>query len=133
MEILIYLVFLLVTHLVVIQIFSFSTHENYFWKAFPILLIYSAATAWTLLFLSLHQFFTWHLGLASILLVIFGIRQAKASKAKIRSIGDDPDAVRSAAKSASKNLSNFTVSSIIYIVTFGVIYVWLYNAELAVK
>ncbi len=95
---------------------------------FPILLAYSAGVAWALLMLSLEQFFTWHLALGSILLLIQGIRLAKASKAMIRSLRDDPDAKRAAAKSASKNLSNFTVSSIIYIVTFGVIYVWLHNA-----
>lgn len=128
MEILGYLVFLLVTHLVVLQIFRLSIHHSYSWMAFPILLAFSAAVAWALLMLSLQQFFTWHLALATILLFINGISLAKASKARIRSLRDDPDAKRAAAKSASKNLSNFTVSSIIYIVTFGVIYVWLHNA-----
>ena len=120
-------VFLVVSHFGVMQIFRLTTYHAYFWKALPLLVIYSAVVAWILFILEMHQFFIWQLVLASAWLFFIGRKQTKMKEMMLIQAGDDAETVRMLAKSASKTSSYYMYSSIVYVVCFAVVYLWLYN------
>jgi hypothetical protein len=55
-----YIVFFLLAHLLLMQVFRFSTYHRYFWRALPALVTYSGVVGWALYRLNLPSFFIWH-------------------------------------------------------------------------
>lgn len=123
-----FIIFLVASHIGVMQIFRLTTYHAYFWKSLPLLLGYSILIAWLLYFFKLHVFFLWQLVLASVWLFVVGRRQAKMAATMLNFVGDDADDVRFLAKSTAKTSSFYTYSSFVYIAVFAGTYVWLYNS-----
>lgn len=123
--------FLMLSHLGLMQVFRLTTYHAYFWKALPLLLFYSAGVAWLLFFLNMHPFFLWQFVLASVWLFVLGRKQRKTAEAMLSGSGNNADFVKLMAASNAKTSSHYTYSSLIYIFVFVVVYVWLYNKAFA--
>lgn len=127
MQILAFLVFLVVSHFLLMQVFRLTTYHAYFWKALPLLVGYSILVGWLLFIWKLHQFFLWQVVLASVWLFIIARKQAKIADAMLQIANDDADSVRFMALSALKTKQYYAYSSFIYVVCFSVTYLWLFN------
>ena len=127
MELIGFFVFLLVSHLLLMQIFRFSTYHAFFWKASPVLVIYGAAVAFLLFKLGMHAFFLWQLVLASVWLFVIGRKQTSSARALLSASGDDADYVKLMAESTAQTSRYYAYSSFLYIASFAVVYIWLYN------
>jgi hypothetical protein len=127
LEIAKFIVFLLVSHLLLMQIFRFSTYHRFFWLALPFLVGYGALVAWLLFKFNMHAFFLWQLVLASVWLGYGVNKQLGSSDAMMEMVGNDPEALKLLASSSKKTVVYYILSSIIYIATFSIFYVWLYN------
>ena len=126
MEIIKFAAFLLVSHLVLMQIFRFSTYHSYFWKTLPVLLAYSVLVGYLIFAFSLHQFFLWQVILSSFWLFYIGKRQRKAANDML-SLADDADIVRTMAISTANTSCYYTYSSFIYVILFSLVYLTMYN------
>jgi len=122
-----FIVFLVISHFGLMQIFRLTTYHAFFWKALPLLIVYGAGVAWVLFILEMHPFFIWQLVLASIWLFILGRKQSKTAETLLSMAGEDADSVRSIAASTTKTGRYYTYSSFIYIAMFACTYIWLYN------
>lgn len=127
MEIISFALFLVASHFGVMQLFRMTTYHLYFWKAFPLLIIYGAFVAWALYALEMHAFFFYQLILASIWLFVIGRKQNRIAETVLASAGQDADYVRSLAASTTRTSRYYAYSSFIYISVFAVTYTWLYN------
>lgn len=125
-----FLLFLVASHIGVMQIFRLTTYHRYFWPALPLLLGYAAFVGWALFSLNMHTFFLWQLVCASAWLFIVGRGQRKAAAAMLELAGNDADAVRFVALSAAKTLTYYNASSAVYVACFAITYLWLYNATM---
>jgi len=127
MEIIGFLLFLVLSHFGVMQVFQLTTYHRYFWPSLPLLIAYSALVGWALFALKMHAFFLWQLILASVWLFIVGRKQSKTAEAMLHFAGDDVDAVRLMAASTARTSAYYTASSIVYVIGFSIMYLWLYN------
>ena len=127
MQIFGFALFLFFSHLGVLQVFRLTTYHRYFWPSLPILIASSAAVGWTLYELEMHAFFLWQLVLASVWLFVIGRKQSKGAQVILQLAGDDADEVRFIATSTSKTTAYFTASSIVYIISFSLVYLTLLN------
>jgi len=89
-----FFVFLFVSHFGLMQVFRLTTYHAFFWKALPLLLLYSAGVAWALFALNMHPFFLWQIVLASVWLFVIGRKQTKTAEAMLAVSGEDADYVR---------------------------------------
>ena len=127
MPILSFIIFLVISHFLVMQIFRLTTYHAYFWKALPLLAIYSAAVAWLFFTLIMQGFFLWQVVLESIWLFVVGRQQSRMAKAMLSLAGDDADDVRSMAESTSNTSRYFAYCSFLYVAIFASVYLWLLN------
>lgn len=127
MEIIWFAIFFLAGHFFAMLIFSLTTYHKYFLPVLPLLLLYSAALGWALYKLGLHAFFLPWVAITSFLLFRSSRRNAKQGEAMLHTFGDDADMVRFFAKSIGKTKQFFAYSSFIYIITFSVAFLFLYN------
>lgn len=127
MQILAFAIFLLISHFLLMQIFKITTYHNYFLRALPLLVGYSALVGWLLYSLELHAFFLWQVVLASGWLFLLSRKQAKHTEAMIDFAGEDAEKVRFVASSVSKTRQYYAYSSLIYIIVFSATYLWLIN------
>lgn len=109
------------------QVFRLTTYHRYFWRSLPLLVGYAAVVGWALYALDMHAFFLWQLALASVWLFVVGKKQSKAAAAMLQLAGDDAEAVRFMATSASRTTAYYTASSIVYVIGISITYLWLYN------
>lgn len=123
-----YAIFLFVTHVALMQIFRKTTYHESFWAWLPALVAYSAFAGWALFALDLHQFFLWHVLLASLWLFWVSRNMNKQTSHIYALAGDDANLIRDAAISSSRTKSLFARSSFIYVVVFAVTYLYLYNS-----
>ena len=127
MELLTFLVFLLVSHFLLMQVFRLTTYQAGFWKASPLLVGYGALVGWLLYAFGLHQFFLWQVVLASVWLFIIGRKQGRLASAMLQMAGDDVDAVRLVAVSTMMTIRYYAYSSFVYLICFSLTYLWFYN------
>ena len=127
MDILIFALILVISHVGVMQVFRLSTYYRYFWKALPLLVLYSAGVGWAFYALEMQQFFIWQVILSSIWLSVIWKRQIKFREALISKVSDDAEMLRIMESSTSKTDGYFISSSLIYIVVFVATYFWLFN------
>ena len=128
MKVVLFVVFLLVSHFGLMQIFRLSTYHAYFWKTLPLLLGYSALVGWLLFVLGLHEFFLWQVILASIWLFVVARRDEGATKALLDAAGKDADSVRFVADSTSMTRRYYSYSSFLYVAVLSLTYLWFLNA-----
>lgn len=127
MNLLGYVAFLLVSHFVLMQISKLTTYHDYFLKALPLLICYSALVGWLLYSWELHAFFIWQVVLASGWLVVLSRKQAKQNEAMLVLAKGDVEEVRFMASSISKTRQYYAYSSFIYVIGFSAAYLWLIN------
>ena len=127
MEIIGFMVFLVLSHFGVMLVFRLTTYHKYFWPSLPLLIAYGALVGWALFELKMHAFFLWQLVLASVWLFIVGRKQSNAAEAMLHLAGDDAAFVRLMAASTARTSAYYTASSIVYVVDFSIVYLWLYN------
>ena len=127
MQILGFIIFLVISHFGVMQVFRLTTYHAYFWKALPLLIAYSVGVAWILFILEMHPFFLWQWVLASTWLFVIWRKQSKMAKAMLSMSAEDANSVRLMVASTAKTSSYYAYSSFIYIIVFVCAYVWLYN------
>jgi len=126
-EIVKFAVFLLVSHFVLMQIFRLTTYHVYFWKALPVLIVYSLLIGYLLFVLSLHRFFLWQVVLASVWLFYIGRKQRQAAEAMLLLAGEDAETVRLMSISTGRTGSYYAYSSFLYVIGFSLVYLILYN------
>ena len=127
MEIIGFFIFLVVSHVGVMQVFRFTTFHATFWKALPFLVGYAVLVGWCLYLFELHEFFLWQVVLGSVWLFLVGRKQAKLGEALMQSLPDDAHAVRVAARSVENTRQYYSYSAFIYVLVFSITYLWLYN------
>lgn len=127
MQIIGFIVFLVISHFGVLQIFRLTTYHAYFWKSVPLLVVYGAGVAWALYELEMHPFFLWQLVLSSVWLFVVGRKQSKLADAMLSIPEENADTVRLLAQSTANSSRYYTYSSFIYIIVFACTYIWLYN------
>ena len=123
-----FIAFLLISHFGVLQIFRLTTYHAYFWKALPLLVGYSALVGWAINALEMHIFFLWQVVLESAWLFYVSRKQSKAASVLLNSAGGTAAEVRTTASSVTKTASYFAYSAFVYVITFSLIYLWLYNS-----
>ena len=127
MEVVGFIIFLVISHFGLMQVFRLTSYHRYFWPSLPLLLGYAGLVGWALFTLEMHPFFLWQLVLAGAWLFVIGKKQSKSAEAMLQFAGDDADAVRAMAGSAAKTTAYYKASSIVYLVVFAITYLWLYN------
>lgn len=88
MEIIKFIGFFIVTYFILMQIFNYSTYHKYFWKVFPLLVLYSALAGYLLFYFGLHGGFLWQIFL-SIGFFISNSKKQNRRSAKVLNILDD--------------------------------------------
>lgn len=127
MELFKFACFLFASHFGAMQIFNLTTYHAYFWKALPLLVLYSCLAAWAFFELIAHNYFLWQIVLASMWLFYIGRQQAKQSEAMLYLAGDDAESVRVVASSTTKTSRYYAYSSFIYVLVFAACFLWLLN------
>lgn len=125
-----YIVFLIISWLLLMQIYRLTTYHKYFLRAAPILIGYSVFIGYLLFYFAFHEFFLWHVVLNSIFLFL----QHKKQK-KWRELLNEPEAqtfLHQGAKNImDKSFENtiryYFISSIIYIGVLSISFLYFYN------
>lgn len=135
MSLIYFAIFFVVSWLVLMKIFSFSTYHKYFYKALPILLIYAALLGYLLDLFELHSFFLWFLIINGFLFVKNYKRYKKQDL--MEGVSEDyknllpEEKVKETLEKSSKNtLKYFTLSAIVYLVIFSTTYLFFFNDHL---
>lgn len=130
MEIIGFIIFFAFSHFGAMQVFRLTTYHKHFWPSLPLLIGYAALVAWLLFTLEMHSFFLWQLFLAAVCLILVGKSQGKSMRRMLELAGGNADEVRFMASSAAKTNAYYTISSIVYLVVFAAVYLWLYNGAI---
>lgn len=129
MEILYYLIFLLVSYVVLLQIFVLTTYHAYFWKAMPLLIGFSALSGYLLYAFDLHGFFVYHIVLMSMILFRLSRKQDQQVKT-FMSLAESAEEVKGIFDSAILTKRYYAYSSFVYVITFAVSYLYFLNHNL---
>lgn len=127
MEIVFSILFLIISHFALMQIFRISTYHSYFWKSLPLLIAYSALVGWLLFTFNLHKFFIWQVVLSSIWLFSFFRKTVKNAKELINLGGYDEEGIKIISISSLNTITYLLYSSLIYVFVFSAVYLWRYN------
>lgn len=135
MNLIYFAIFFIVSWLVLMKIFSFSTYHKYFYKALLVLLIYSALLGYLLDLFELHDFFLWFL----VINIILFVKNYKRYKKKdlMEGVGEDyknllpEEKIKDTLEKSTKNtLKYFIISSVLYLVVFSATYLFFFNDHL---
>lgn len=135
MSLIYFIIFFVVSWLVLMKIFSFSTYHKYFFKILPILVFYSALLGYILDLFELHAFFLWFLAINIFLFV----KNYKRYKKQDLIEGVDKDyknllpeqQIKETLEKSTKNtLKYFAISSVVYLVIFSTAYLFFFNDSL---
>jgi hypothetical protein len=127
MELLYYLIFLLVSYVVLLQIFGLTTYHAYFWKALPLLIVFSILSGYLLYKFDLHGFFLWHVGLMALILFRVGRKQDQQVTAMMSLAGSAEEA-RGISDSVIQTKRYYAYSAFVYVITFAISYLYVLNA-----
>jgi len=108
------------------QIYKLTTYHKLFFKALPLLIVYSLAGGYLLYFFELDRFFIWYLVITIILLLSSFNQQHKAAKQLLSLLSDDKKEVLSKSLGGTKKF--YILSSVIHLFCFSFIYLYFYNA-----
>ena len=135
MSLIYFIIFFVISWLILMKIFSFSTYHKHFYKILPILLIYSALLGYLLDIFELHEFFLWFLVINIILFVKNYQRYKKQDL--MEGVGKDyknfisEEKIKETLEKSTKNtLKYFVISSIVYLVVFFATYLFFFNEHL---
>lgn len=135
MSLIYFIIFFVVSWLVLMKIFSYSTYHKYFYKILPILLIYSVLLGYLLDLFELHAFFLWFLAI-NIILFVKNYKRYK-NQDLMEGVGEDyknlmsEEKIKETLEKSTKNtLKYFIISSVLYLVIFSATYLFFFNEHL---
>ena len=128
MNLVYYLLFLYLSHTIVMQIFRLSTYHKYFFKALPVLLAYGAIVGWLLNYLKMDEFFLYQLVFASAWLFSKARKSSKQSDALLENADQHDENYKLLVQSLSKTKTYYAYSAFTYMISFSVAYLWIYNS-----
>lgn len=121
-----YLGFFIVSWFVLMFIFRFSTYHKFFKYSAPALILYGILVAFLLFQFELHQFYLWHIGINTIFLYNGYRKQKKLSS--IINITEDRLERAELELSMERTFKYYILSSVIYLLTFTVSYLYFFNS-----
>ncbi|MBU4580138.1 hypothetical protein KKB43_03925 [Patescibacteria group bacterium] len=130
-----FIIFFIISWLIAMKVFSFSTYHKHFFKALPVLIIYSALLGYLLDVFELHAFFLWFL----IINIVLFVKNYKRYKKQdlMEGVGDDYKSLlseekikKTLEKSTKNTLKYFIISSVVYLVVFSATYLFFFNDHL---
>ncbi|MGI0135064.1 MAG: hypothetical protein ACREBW_08930 [Candidatus Micrarchaeaceae archaeon] len=122
MNIVWFAVFLVVSHVIVMQVFILTTYHRYFLPALPLLVGYSLLIGWLLFRFHFDAFFLWWVALESLWLFAKSRANARDADNLLHLGGDNADEVRAIATSTSRGKRFYAYSSFIYVSVVTVAY-----------
>lgn len=120
--------FFIISWILLLVIFSYSTYHRYFKIAGPGLLFYSILVGYLLFRFELHKFFVWQVGL-SILFLINSYRRQN----KVKALFDYEEDLQVKAElelSIEKTKKYHIISSATYLLGFSISYLYFLNITL---
>lgn len=130
-----FVVFFVISWLILMKIFSFSTYHKYFYKTLPILLIYGALLGYLLDVFEFHEFFLGFLA-TNIFLFVKNYKRYKKQDL-MEEIGEDykkllpEQQIKEILEKSKKNtFKYFIINSIVYLVVFSATYSFFFNEHL---
>jgi hypothetical protein len=110
-----FLVFLVLSHHGLMQIFRLTTYHRYFLWASPLLILYAALAGWLMFKLGLEQFFLYQVALASLWLVFVARQQSHQAELMLQLAEADSESVQAMATSVKKTKRYYTYSAFVYL------------------
>lgn len=130
MEIVRFVLFLLVVHFVLMQLYRFSTYHRYFARALPFLVGYAVLVGYLFYRLHLNNAFLWYL-LGVVLLLWSNWRKNERSSAAFDRQFEGDEQVNAVLRlSAASTRAYFLLSSAIYLLVFVASFLYFYNVAL---
>lgn len=124
----IFILFFLVSFFILMQIYRLSTFHGDFLKTLPILIGYGILVSYLFIYLNLSQNFLWYLIFAVVLL---GLNYKKQKKFKfLETLTENEEEKKFLDKSLRNTLKFHLLSSIVYIFTFLISFIYLFNKGL---
>lgn len=131
MEVIYYIIFFFVSWFGLMLIFSFSTYHKFWFWALPGVAAYSVLLGFLLDYFGLHGGFLWHLGISLFLLVKNFFKQKNQIKV-IMELTEEKSQMRAMSESGMNTLTFYLISSLIYLVSFSVSYLYFFNKHFKV-
>ena len=127
MEILRFVLFLVVSQILLMQIYRFSTYHRYFPRALPFLVGFAALTAYMFFRLHLSNMFLWYPIGVMLLLWSNWRKNVRLSAAFDQTFAGDEQAMAVLKLSAASTRAYFMLSSVVYLVVFIVAFLYFFN------
>ena len=121
MEIIYFIIFFIVSYLMLMRIFGYSTYHKYFWKALPILVLYSATVGYLLYYFEFHGGFFWQI-LLTIISLTYNQRKQNHQFAEVFNSINDLEKIKLFTKSERNTKKYFWLSATIYLIIFSIAY-----------
>lgn len=126
MEIIYYIIFFVVPWIGLMLVFSFSTFHKFWFWALPCLIVYSLLLGYLLDYFGLHGGFLWHLVISILLLTKYFLGQRKQMKVMME-LMEEKSQMRAMSESGMNTLTFYVISSLLYLITFSISYLYFYN------
>ena len=127
MEVVSFIVFIFVSHQILMQIFRFSTYHKYFFMMLPILILFGILVAWLLYYFEMHSFFLWLIFLEVIWLRYVWKKDDDNGRYNLLHYEENSEDYKIIKESMRKTDIFYFLSSIVYIIAVSVVYLWLFN------
>jgi len=127
MEVVSFIVFIFVSHQILMQIFRFSTYHKYFFMMLPVLILFGVLVAWLLYYFEMHSFFLWLIFLEVIWLRYVWKKDDDNGRYNLLHYEENSEDYKIIKESMRKTDIFYFLSSIVYIITVSVVYLWLFN------
>lgn len=124
-----FLLFLSVSHFSVLQIFRFSTYHAYFLRCVPLLLSFGIGCAWLLMAVNLADYFLYQFFGATGWLIYKGRSESRSASGMVSTWEGDVEELKFLVESINKTKWYFTASSICYLLSFFLGFLYLYNSK----
>ena len=128
MSIVWYVVFLFVTHRLLLFLFTFSTYHRTARWAVPAVVGYGVLVGLLLFQLGLWSFFIWHVGVSTLLLVKTSLTESRAGNEIITRMRIDERAA--AELSIASTRAYYWLSSVLYVLAFTISFLAFLNLSL---
>lgn len=125
MNSLLFVLFMFISIFILMQIYKYSTYHKYFIKMIPLLVIYGCLVGFLLFEFHFSNYFILAI-IWSIVHLIINIRKQKKSNAYIEYLEDENEK-KLVFESIEKTIKYHRLSSLIYITTYIISFLYFYN------
>ncbi|MFH1956575.1 MAG: hypothetical protein ABIJ28_02950 [Patescibacteria group bacterium] len=126
MSIVLFGLFVLASVFILMQIYRLSTYHRYFPRMFPVLLGYGVLVGYLLFVFNFSQYFLWHV-IITIYFLTTNYRKQQQAKV-LASLTEDEEQKKLLDKSVSDTIKFHLLSSVVYVVTVVISFLYFYNA-----